>query len=158
MFEFESIQDFICKSLIGKVLVKVGDVVLNEKIEKAWYDPATNSIVVYSDKSQTYIYNSSFVLVNKLIEIDWDSYRKREQPKFGYASPYAFGLDENEDYADVYTTQEFYEHVKSGLFIDSDGHGYPSNGTHHLYAGLGVRDLAACKYSKTVSHIIWYNK
>ena len=58
MFEFESIQDFVCKSLIGKVLVKVGDVELNEKIENAWHDAATNSIVVYSDKSQTYIYNS----------------------------------------------------------------------------------------------------
>lgn len=158
MFKFESIQDFICKSLIGKVLVKVGDVVLNEKIEKAWHDSATNSIVVYSDKSQTFIYNDSFVLVNKLIEIDWESYSKREEPKFGYSSPYSVGLDENEDYADVYTTEEFYEHVESGMFIDSDGTGYPSNGTHHLYAGLSVRDLAACKYSETVTHVIWYNK
>lgn len=158
MFEFESIQDFVCKSLIGKVLVKVGDVELHEKIENAWHDAATNSIVVYSDKSQTYIYNSSFVLVNTLIEIDWESYSNREAPKFGYASPYAYDLSENEEYADVYTTEEFYECVKAGMFVDSDGHGYPSNGTHHLYTGLGVRDLAAFKYSKTVTHISWYNK
>ena len=49
MFEFDNVQDFICKSLIGKVLVKVGDTELYEKIENAWHDPATNSIVVYSN-------------------------------------------------------------------------------------------------------------
>ncbi len=158
MFKYENVQDFVCKSLVGKVLVKVGDVELHESIVRAYHDPDTNSIIVDSDKSQTYIYNDSFVLVDTLIEIDWDSYREDKTPEFGYSSWYCSLMDIDEDCGDIFTTDEFYKHVESGFFIDSDGTGYPSNGTERLVSGFGVRDLAACKYSKTVSHIIWYNK
>lgn len=158
MFEYDNIQDFLSKSLIGKVIVSIGDIKLNEKIVNAWHDPSNNSLILYSETSSTFLYNDSFILVDRLIEIDWDNYRNNISPSFGYISPYVFRLEENEDYGDVMSTDEFYEHVKSGFIIDSDGHGYPSNGTEHIYLGVGVKDLAACKYSNTVSHVIWYNK
>lgn len=157
MFEFDSVQDFVCKSLIGKVLVKVDDVELLETIVRAHHDSSTNSIIVESETSQIYIYNSSFVIVDNLVEVDWGNYSLQVEPKFGISS-WLSKSEKNEDYGDVFSTDAFFEHVESGMFIDSDGHGYPSNGTHHIFTCLSVRDLAACKYSKTVSHIIWYNK
>ncbi len=159
MFEFDSIQDFVCKSLIGKVLVKVGDTELSEKIINAWHDSDTNSIVVYSDKSQTFIYNSSFVIVDKLIEVQWDEGSDLESNRrYCYVNEQCQSLFKNEDYGELYSTEEFFEMVKDGSIVDYDGHGYPSNGTHHVYIDAGVRVLAACKFSKSVSHIIWYNK
>lgn len=160
MFEYKNINDFICKTLVGKALVKVGDKDVRETIARAYHDPDTNCIVVeVGENGVHYVYNDSLVIVDKLFEIDWDNYLIGEKPDFGYKSCWTRSSDENEpNLGDLFTTEEFYEHVQNGLFIDSDGSGYPSNGTHHLYVGAGVRDLAACKYSNTVSHIIWYNK
>lgn len=148
MFEFDNVQDFICKSLIGKVLVKVGDTELYEKIENAWHDPATNSIVVYSESSQTFIYNSNFIVVPAVIEIDWESLINSTK------RPVQFGI-----YGGVlYTVEEFHDMVECGAFIPSDGFGVPSNGKYEMYVmNSTLKVLAACKYSKTVTHISWYN-
>lgn len=153
MFEYKNIQDFICRSLVNKVLVKVGDTELHEKIIRAYHDPDTNSIIVDSDKSQTYVYNDSFVLVPRLIEIDWDSYIAGEKRKFGDV-----GTPIDEVSGHLFTTEEFHDLVDAGGFVDSDGFGLPSNGTYEIYVNrCNVQVLAAMKYSKTVTHVSWYN-
>lgn len=153
MFKYDSIQDFICKSLIGKVLVKVGDLELYEKITKAWHDPDTNSIVVYTDISQTYIYNSSFVLVPDVIEIDWETYINKINKSLTECTLF------DDVGGELYTVDEFHDMVQNGTITSSDGFGIPSNGEYELYVqNTSVQVLAACKYSKTVTHISWYNK
>ena len=62
------------------------------------------------------------------------------------------------DYCDMMTVSEFVECVDSGCFIDFDGFGYPSNGTH-MDPNIHVNpsEVPDCIPSDA-THIVWFNK
>jgi len=75
--------------------------------------------------------------------------------KFSETNRYGCG-PESED--DVYTVEEFLEHVDEYNFVDYDGHGYPVKD--------GLADETICilpsearrTIPKDATHIIWFNK
>lgn len=65
--------------------------------------------------------------------------------------------DEIPSYGDIMTVEDFKENVKSRMFIDYDGHGYPSkNGKMHR--DLMIVPSQAHQIPKDATHIVWFNK
>jgi hypothetical protein len=79
-----------------------------------------------------------------------------------YTDPVKFSSTNNygcgkEDEDDVYTVEEFREHVKSGSFIDYDGHGRP------VKDGMADRTMiiqpsTVDEIPEDATHIVWYNR
>lgn len=143
MFIYNDIQDLISKTLIGQILVKIGDTDIRERITNAHYYSDDNTIIVSTETSENYIYNSTFVVVPNLVEIDWET---------------EYWVHPIEPSDDVYTVEEFHDIVSRGGFIDSDGYGTPANATTTVYREYKVKTLAAMKYSKSITHIVWNNR
>jgi hypothetical protein len=74
--------------------------------------------------------------------------------KFSSTGNYGCGPDDEDD---VYTVDEFKEHVESNMFIDYDGHGYP------VKDGLADKSIMIFpsrikNIPKDATHIVWYNR
>lgn len=74
--------------------------------------------------------------------------------KFSSTNNYGCGPDDEDD---VYTVEEFREHVAECSFIDYDGHGNP------VKDGLAdesimIRPSKVELIPKDATHIVWYNR
>jgi len=93
--------------------------------------------------------------VKKQLEFDSEvAYQKAKADGLAYQYNYEFDLDE---YDTAMPVEEFREGVKSGMYTDYDGHGYPSigrraNRKHRIYPST-VGDIP-----KSATHICWFNK
>jgi hypothetical protein len=60
------------------------------------------------------------------------------------------------DFGDLMTVEEFRENVKSGMFIDYDGYGYPVK--DNLCAHLQIYPSELYLLPKDATHIHWFNR
>lgn len=62
------------------------------------------------------------------------------------------------NYGDLMTMEDFYDCVKSGLFIDDDGTGYYAfeNAMTNVYTNLN--DVYHERQPKEYTHVVWFNK
>lgn len=63
----------------------------------------------------------------------------------------------NPDYGDVMSVEKFLEAVKGGWFIDYDGYGNASNGTH-LDDTVNIYPSMVDMIPSDASHIVWFNR
>lgn len=61
------------------------------------------------------------------------------------------------NFGHVMTVEEFRESVEDGGFIDYDGWGNPSNGTH-MDPNLTIYPSEVDKIPPDATHIVWYNR
>jgi len=63
-----------------------------------------------------------------------------------------------EDENDVYTIEEFREHIKSFAFIDYDGHGYPVKNSLADHSITVKPSTFEEDLPNDATHIVWYNR
>jgi len=79
-----------------------------------------------------------------------------------YSKPIKFSSTNNygcgpEDEDDVYTIEEFKEHVKAGSFIDYDGFGEPvKDGLAD--PSIWIKPSKIKEIPKDATHIVWFNR
>lgn len=145
MFEFTGVNSVLNTELRDKYLIRIGDNWIREEIQSAEY--VNNCIVVHtvckSYEEHKYVIpeGTDFIAMPYILELDFS---KSDIP-----------VDKD---GDLYTGEEFYNSVRAGAFIDSDGFGFPSDGKVTLYVPCSVKKLACAKFSETVSHVVWFNK
>ena len=139
----------------GKILVSIGEQYIYQKIEDVFYDDYKKNIVITAvditddqqerdnSKKVHNVFDHNFVVI---------PYYKLN------AYNNLFYEEKIDDIGSMYPVAEFAAAVDAVCFLDSDGHGYPSDGTGYWSIGYGVKDLAAMEYHPDVTHIIWYNK
>ena len=59
---------------------------------------------------------------------------------------------------DLFTIEEFRKAVKSGLFVDSDGHGYYATETSKSDVEVYPSDFDEDLIRDDFSHVLWFNK
>lgn len=59
---------------------------------------------------------------------------------------------------DVYTVEEFMEHVKYNSFIDYDGHGHPAKDNLEDQSIYITPSRCPDCIPEDATHIVWYNK
>jgi putative hydrolases of HD superfamily len=74
-----------------------------------------------------------------------------------YFDPGPF-TEENEDYGDLMTLDDFRGSVECGAICDDDGSGCASNGTHHVDDRIDLYDLRDAALPPGTTHVLWYNK
>lgn len=62
------------------------------------------------------------------------------------------------EYGDHMTLEEFVKSVKSGLFIDSDGHGYYANAKSMSPVVAIPSEIRRSGPLQGWTHVVWFNK
>lgn len=77
-----------------------------------------------------------------------------EPVKFSSTNNYGSGQHDDDD---VYTVDEFREQVRTGGFIDYDGHGYPVKG-NMADRNRVIRPSTVDSIPSDATHIVWFNR
>lgn len=140
MFSYTGVSDVLSKMFVGKYLAELGGEIICEKITSAHCEDG----VSFETEGGEYPHiddDANFVVIPALLEIDFNAHSTL--------------VDKD---GDIFTAQEFYDTVQAGGFIDSDGYGFPSDGTKMAIIPVNVAKLASAKYSKSVTHVVWFNR
>ena len=62
------------------------------------------------------------------------------------------------EYCDLMTIAQFVESVKTGLFIDYDGHGYYANSKYMSTVLVTPSDIRRCGPLQGWTHVAWFNR
>jgi len=64
----------------------------------------------------------------------------------------------NLEQCSLYTLEEFIEHVKNGVFVDTDGHGYYANSKFFSTEYAWPSELLKGNVLEGWTHVAWFNK